>query len=307
MRPSRALLLALLWAPLGLQARILVEGGPYSLGDGGADALPAAEAKDLRRSIELPFSLSVAAEVQAQAEGLRYLHDAPDAAPEAFIDDQYLGPLLGAHGQTWRSSRSLHLEAGPHRFILRNAAVADAEDFVLKRIFVYASGPPEAPASGAPKGPRPTPVPTVENGCTWRETRAWPERIKNGLTLSVLSDRVSTTGELVRLLPGDAWECYLKLPAPQGQPLALVATFRPPASGKGPCRWVFSLDLEPPDGVEALGYHPGLWERLHAKLCNGRLSLQFAQAPPVDFPWPKDSLSLEIAAQGVEIALRPAD
>jgi hypothetical protein len=304
---SRSLVLGLVWVPLLLRGEILVQGGPFSLGDGGADALPPEEARDLRSSVELPFTLTAAAEVQAQAEGLRYLRDDRDAAPEAFIDDQYLGPLLSVHGSTWRSSRSLQLAPGPHRFILRNAAVADAEDFVLKRIFVYASGPSELAARPLSKTAAAATEPVKENGCIWRETRAWPEKLKTGLTLSVLSDRLATSGELVRLVPGDSWECYLKLPAPQGRPLALVAAFQRSASGKGPCRWIFSLDLEPPEEVDALGYHPGLWERVRAKLCNGHLSLQFAQAPPVDIPWDQDSLGLEIAAQGVEIALRPAN
>jgi hypothetical protein len=307
MRLSWALSLALCWAPALSNARVLAQAGPLSLGDGGQDALPADEARGLRASIDLPFTLSQSAEVQAQAEGLRHLRDDRDAAPEAFIDDEYLGPLLGVHGSTWRSSRSLQLGPGPHHFILRNAAVADAEDFVLKRIFVYATGPDEAVAKGQSPAAKALSGPAPENGCSGRQTRDWPEQLKQGITLSVLNGRAVGSGSLVTLRQGDAWECYLKLPGSEDQSLALEEGLRAPAGGKGPCSWVFSLDIAPPPtGVDHDYYHPGRWERARAQLCNGHLKLQFAQAPAINIPWASDSLSLEIAAQDVEISLRPA-
>lgn len=296
----RALLVV---SSLGLgsaQAAVLAQAGPLHFGDGGADALKGAEAEDRRSALDLSFTLTKTTEVEARAEGLKYLRMDPNAAPEVFLDDQYLGPLLPEHGRDWRSPRALELGPGPHHLLLRNAQVADAEDFVLKRFFVYAS----QPSGEAPSAPSLAPARlAAENGCAKVQRRDWPSALKAGITLSVLNGRTIGTGTLVGLAPGDQWVCGLKVSSDRAPTLALEAGFQP-LSGTA-ARWLLSLSPEPPAQVDAVGYKPGHWERLRVKFCDGDVFFQFASAPAMKVHWPHERLDLEIASQNVELTLRP--
>lgn len=295
-------LLGLSLLPAALGAAPLASASKLSFGDGGSDALPAAEAPGLRRSFELPFTLSRSAKVLAQAEGLRHIDQGPNAAPEAFIDEQFLGPLRSEHGQAWRSARAVELGPGQHRLLLRNARVADAEDFVLERIFVYAI----APAGAGPKAPVQAPEaqarPEAENGCAERR-RDWPAHLKGGITLSVLSGQLVSSKELVRLKQGQAWACGLKVTGQSSKPLALLAGFHPLSGDQG--AWVMSLDPEPPPAFDETGFKSARWERFQVELCGGNLAMRFGQNPPLRVPWPNPEISFEIAAQSVEVSLRP--
>ena len=296
----RALLFLSLLAASRSPAAVLAEAGPLHFGDGGADALKGSEAADRRSALDLSFTLVKATVVEARAEGLKYLRLDPNAAPEVFMDDQYLGPLLPEHGRDWRSPRSLELGPGTHHLLLRNAQVADAEDFVLKRIFVYASQPSgDAVPAAAPAPARPA----AENGCAKVQRRDWPADLKAGITLSVLNGRTIGTGSLVGLVPGDQWVCGIKVSSDRAPTLALEAGFQP-LSGTA-ARWLLSLSPEPPEQVDAVGYKPGNWERLRVKFCDSDLYFQFASAPAMKVHWPHDRLDLEIASQNVEITLRP--
>lgn len=290
--------------PLSLGAQPLAGAGPLSFGDGGRDALAPPLAQGRLTRFELPFHLSTSARVVAEAEGLRSIDQGPDAAPEVFIDEQYLGAMHAAHGATWRGPQSPLLAPGAHRLIVRNASVQDAEDFVLRRIFVYANAPEAKPRAKVPDlGPQGSPRPLTENGCASVPRRDWPAAKKTGITLSVLSGQVIPTGELVRLKSGEAWACGLKISARSSKPLALLAGFHPQGGDRG--RWLFSLDPDPAPVVEEKGYKPARWERFHVELCDGNLAMRFGQNPPLRVPWPQPEISFEIAAQSVEVALRP--
>src|SRR4051812_43129308 len=83
-----------------LSAETLAQHGPFAWGDGGQDALAGeAPAKELR----LPFNLAQPATVTVEVSGLQHLDRGPNAAPEAFMDDQSLGGLHPQHGGAWRS------------------------------------------------------------------------------------------------------------------------------------------------------------------------------------------------------------
>jgi hypothetical protein len=263
-----------------------------------------------RRSLILPFYLTRSAQVQVEAEGLAHLDRGANAAPELFLDDEYLGPLLAEHHGAWRSPRQVKLAGGSHQLLVRNAQVEDAEDFELKRIFVYAGGPDSEPVkTGAPKAsPLPTAAPAPQENplaadACGRPRRDWPQAKKGGVMLSVLSGRTIGTGTLVHLAQGETWACAIKVSAPYSKPLPLMAGFSKGEGVQG--RWILSLDPDPPKRVEPKGYKPSRWERFQARLCQGQLSLRFGQAPPLKLPWPQDALDLEIAAQSVEVALKP--
>jgi hypothetical protein len=282
----------------------LAEAGPLRFGDGGADALPPVAGDPPRRSLILSFDLTRSAQVGVEVQGLRYIDQGANAAPELFLDEEYLGPLLAELGSAWRSPRSIKLGPGRHQLLLRNAQVTEAEDFVLKRIFVYA-GLPDArkPATSPAAAPQAQQAAeTAETACG-RQRRDWPKAMQRGITLSVLSGQVVGTGELVHLNEGETWGCGIKISAPYSKPLALMAGFEKRGGVQG--RWILSLDPDPPALVEPKGYKPARWERFQARFCQGRLSLRFGQAPPLEVSWPQKEISLEIAAQSVEVALRP--
>ncbi len=62
----------------------------------------------------------------------------------------------------------------------------------------------------------------------------WPKRLHGqGLVLSVLSGRAQSAGVVASLRPGQAWACRVRLPAPGGKALPLLANFTVPQPGRG--------------------------------------------------------------------------
>lgn len=110
-------------APVGDTRALGIKGG-LRLGRGRGDL----------KEYALPFSLTAPARVWAEADVQAGLVEGDaDKAPEVFLDDNYLGPLLAQH---WRSSRALQLEAGPHHLVLRSPDAADAGTLTLGRLRV---------------------------------------------------------------------------------------------------------------------------------------------------------------------------
>ncbi|HTB33226.1 MAG TPA: hypothetical protein VK842_00030, partial [bacterium] len=136
-------------------------------------------------------------------------------------------------------------------------------------------------------------------------SKRWPRRLRGqGLVLSVLSGRAQSAGLMARLLPGQAWACRVRLPAPLGRALPLLASFTAPQPGRG-CL-LLSLDKDFHGDAAALGYTPEAWEPLTLTLCQGRLDVALAHAPPFHVDYSGPSLDLELAAQDVELGLKPA-
>ncbi|HTB34477.1 MAG TPA: hypothetical protein VK842_06410 [bacterium] len=290
MRIERAWSLALL-AALAAPGRagVLAETGPLTLALAGPDSVT---------QTSLPFHLGAPARVWAEAAGVKGLESGRSGeAPEAFLDDQYLGPLLAEHHGSWRSPEALDLGAGDHVLLLRCSSVGIPKPCGLARLRVLsdAPGPPDPPqpAAAAPDCGHPT------------LSRRWPQRLHGqGLVLSVLSGRSQSAGILARLRPGQAWACRVRLPAPEGRPLPLMAGFTVPQPGRG--RLLVSLDRDFHGDAAALGYTPETWEPLTLTLCGGRLSVALAEAPPFQVNYPGPALDLELAAQDVELGLKPA-
>jgi hypothetical protein len=246
----------------------------------------------------LAFTLTATARVWAEAEGLWGLagQDQGDA-PEAFMDDAYAGPLLAEHGGGWRSPQAFLLGPGPHALLLRastlRAAAAAAGGSALKAL----SDPLPVLV------PAPTPPPC---GCAEAPYRRdWPARLKGqGLVLSVLSGRLQSAGLMAALGEHDAWECQVRLPAPDGKPLALMAGVR--ASGPGGAVLALGVDPDYHGPAQALGYTPGAWEPLRLQWCQGRLTVRLAHAPEWVAALSPGPLALQLAAQGLELGLAPA-
>jgi hypothetical protein len=269
-------------------AAVLAQGGPLRLGLDQPGAVP---------QFSLAFHLSASARVWAEARGLNGLQPGHSGeAPEAFLDDQYLGPLLAEHGGAWRSPEALELAAGDHALLLRCSSVGSPADCGLRALEVVSDGP-KAAASAAPAPAPDCGHPTL--------TRRWPARLHGqSLVLSVLSGRTQSAGVMVQLRSGQAWACRLRLPAPNGQALPLMAKFSVTRAGRG-CL-LLSLDRQFQGRVDALGYTPDTWEPLTVSLCGGRLNVALAEAPPFAVDAAGPSLELELAAQDVELGLKPA-
>lgn len=274
------------------------------MGDEGQDKLSAAQrlsATAVGRELRLPFQLEKPARVWVEAQRLEGLRlGQVNAAPEVFVDEAYLGPLLAEHGGHWRSPRAVMLAAGGHSLLLRNAAVADAADLRIEGLRVLSDGQPEAPDPAPLLPPQPCACGVSPAG------RAWPQRLAGkALLLSVLSGRTAYTGVLSHLRQGQAWECRLRLPSRKGKPLPLAVSVE-----RGPgalCRLIIAPDPQVQAPVNALGYSPDTWEPARLELCGGQLSLRFAQAPEIRLPWPLDELDLELGAQDLELGLMPAN
>ena|GEM_PF-3669570 len=275
----------------GARAGMLAQEGPVALGLAGPGSVT---------QTSLPFHLSAPARVWAEAAGLSGLESGRSGeAPEAFLDEQYLGPLLAEHGRSWRSPEALDLDAGDHVLLLRCSSVGIPKPCGIHVLRVLSGEPgPAAPAKRA--------LAPARQDCGHPAlSRRWPPRFHGqGLVLSVLSGRSQSAGVMARLLPGQAWACRVRLPAPDGQALPLMAHFTASPSGKG-CL-LLSLDQGFQGKADALGYRPDAWEPLRVSLCQGRLHVALAQAPPFDLDYPGPSLDLELAAQDVELGLKPA-
>ncbi|MGH7441555.1 MAG: hypothetical protein ACREKE_02650, partial [bacterium] len=83
-------------APCSKTPRVLAQSKAGSLGLAG------------RSQRILDFSLSKPGRVWAEAEGLTGLDgEDREQAPEVFLDDSYLGPLMPDFGSSWQSPRAL--------------------------------------------------------------------------------------------------------------------------------------------------------------------------------------------------------
>ena len=246
----------------------------------------------------LAFSLTVTARVWAEAGGLWGLPDQDDgAAPEAFVDEAYAGPLLAEHGGGWRSPQAFVLGPGPHQLLLRVSSLRPSGK--AGGAWLKALSDPVAVFH-----PAPTPTPC---GCPEAPSRKdWPARLKGGdLVLSVLSGRIQGAGLMAQLKDRDAWECRVRLPAAAGGgPLAVVASIHP--MGPGLAQLVLGVDPDYRGPAEALGYTPGAWEPLRLQWCAGRLTLRLAHAPDAVIALDPGPLGLELAAQDLELGLAPA-
>jgi hypothetical protein len=279
-----------LWLALAgvAQAAVLAQGGPLRLGLDEPGALP---------QFSLAFHLSATARVWAEAQGLSGLKAGRSGeAPEVFLDDQYLGPLLAEHGGAWRSPEALDLAAGDHTLLLRCSSVGRPAACGARALKVLTDAPEKAFAA----------APVLASDCGHPVlTRRWPARLHGeSLVLSVLSGRTQSAGVMAELRPGQAWSCRVRLPAPHGQALPLVAKFSVTRAGRG-CL-LLGLDQQFQGPAQALGYSPDTWEPLTVAFCGGRLRVALAEAPPfgVDVAVPR--LELELAAQDVELGLEPA-
>lgn len=285
----------------GLVATTLAENGFSVLGDGGADALDAAQRRGqpVRDRLELRFRLDAADQVWVEIEGLRHAGRASDPAPEIFLDDHYLGGLKAVHGSTWRSPHKVALAAGEHVLLLRCADVQDADDITVDRVRVLGGGS-TAPRPGA-KALR-------------RDDCAHPSAVvadrnkfgKGGIILSVLSGREARTGVLVHLREGEAWSLQVKLPTDSfGRVQAWETELQWPEPDT--LRLLFGVNRKfRPGGVDAKHYTPGAWEPLRFSYCGGVLAVDFARAGRLEQALSGKRIGIEIAARDQEIALRPA-
>ena len=246
---------------------------------------------------ELPFTLTATTRVWAEAAGLwGQPGQGQGDAPEAFFDDSYAGPLWAEAGGAWRSPRAFVLGPGPHRLLLRASSLGPASPSGGASLKVLSD-----PVGRLEAAPQSTPC-----GCLPASLRrGWPARLGGRpLVLSVHSGRVQSAGTLVHLRDRDGWECRVRLPAPGGRPLAVVAAVR--ATGPGAAQLVLGLDPGYRGPAAALGYTPGRWEPLRLGWCRGRLTVRLAQAPALVVALPPGPLALALAAQDLELGLAPA-
>ena len=256
----------------------------------------------------LSFRLSAPDRVWAEASGLSGVGpEDRDAAPEVFLDDQYLGPLLSDFGEAWRSAQALRLGPGIHQLLLRCAEDGAGPRLSWTSLRVLGDGPcrPGPAAAVAPVAPGAHALaPPSCDGLIRR--RDWPARLHGDpLVLPAVLGRVAVSGPLVHLRLGESWGLFMKIPTgPDGGPLPLVVRFDTPA--KGCVRFSVRVDTQFHGGVvAAVGYAPNRWQWLTVSLCSGALRLRFAGEPPLGYPWGLPSLDFEMAARGVVLSLAP--
>src|SRR5580692_11236879 len=115
-------------------------------------------AEDGPSEVRLGFRLKAEGPVWAEAAGLGGLRaEDRDAAPEVFLDDSYLGPLLAAAGGSWRSPQALVLEPGRHVLLVRRADAEGGARAHWSRLRVLGDEPCAARARRpeSAKGPAP--------------------------------------------------------------------------------------------------------------------------------------------------------
>jgi len=87
--------------------------------------------------VALPFTLTASARVWAEADILSGLKpEDSDGAPEVYLDGAYLGPVLAEHGNGWRAPKAQLLEKGPHRLLIKAAAVEGGKTVRLRQVRV---------------------------------------------------------------------------------------------------------------------------------------------------------------------------
>jgi hypothetical protein len=253
----------------------------------------------------LSFRLTASDRVWAEASGLSGLGpEDRDAAPEVFLDDQYLGPLLSDFGELWRSAQAMRLGPGTHQLLLRCAEDGAGPLLSWKSLRVMGDAPcrPEPVAAAKPVLPA-VPQPSCDGLIRRRD---WPARLHNDtLVLTAVPGRVALSGPLVHLRLGESWGLFMKIPTgPDGGPLPLVVRFDTPAPGR--VRFSVRVDTQFHGGVvAAVGYAPNRWQWMTLSLCAGSLRLRFAGEPPLKYAWGLPGLDFEMAAQGVTLSLAP--
>jgi hypothetical protein len=270
-----------------------------------AQARPGHVGPDKPYEERLSFRLSAPDRVWAEASGLSGLGpEDRDAAPEVFLDDRYLGPLLSDFGEEWRSAQALRLGPGTHQLLLRCAEEGEGPLLSWKSLRVLGDAPC-----------RPGPVPAVKPAAPAVQApscdalirrRDWPARLRGDpLVLPAAPGRVALSGPLVHLRLGESWGLFMKIPTgPDGGPLPLVVRFDTPVPGR--VRFSVRVDTQFHGGVvAAVGYAPNRWQWMTLSLCPGALRLRFAGEPPLKYAWGLPGLDFEMAARGVTLSLAP--
>ena len=252
----------------------------------------------------LPFQLKGPGRVWAEADGLRGLDpEDRDAAPEVFLDDTYLGPLLADDGEHWRSPQALLLGSGRHWLVVRSAQEGAGPALKWSALRVLGDAPcPPARRHGVKRRP------LARGTCAHPAERGdWPSRLgKRPLILSAPDGKLASSGSLVLLRPGDVWKALMKIPkGSDGQALPLLVRFEAPRPAYA--RFLVWVDRRAHNQsqVDALGYHPDVWEPLSLTLCGGNLALHFAQESTLTLACKDPTLSFEIAAQDMDLRLAP--
>ncbi len=325
-RPRFAAAAALAWilaAPAGAPGRPCV--APRLLARSGAGRL----GPDAPGQRSLAFRLAAPARVWAEAEGLEGLEgEDREEAPEVFLDDEYLGPLLPEQGSHWRSPLAVRLAAGWHTLLVRCSQPGGVGPALRYRAFlVYAARPcPGALRALAGPAPRPLAVePIASPGASPPVRRrpralavrstcgllpvdtAWPARLGGrDLVLSSAQGRVTDSGPLARIRLGRAWTAWLKIPPSMGaKPFPLVARIE--AGPGGSVRFLVLVDRDLPAGttVAARGYRPGAWEPFTVWLCPGSLCVRFAREGLMRAPFPGRGATVHLGALGLTLTLSP--
>jgi hypothetical protein len=250
----------------------------------------------------LGFRLAAADRVWAEAGGLGGLDpEDRDSAPEVFLDDTYLGPLLSDFGEAWRSPQALRLGPGEHEFLVRCAQEGEGPLLRWRSLRVLGDSPClPAPARAMESAP------ALPATCgKLRRSFYWPPRLREqSLVLPEIGGRFAASGSLVRLRQGERWTVLMKIPkGPDGGPLPLVVRFETPVQGR--VRFLIWVDRSTRGPVGAVGYVPGRWQALTLSLCSVSLRLRFAGEPPLEYPCGLSSVEFEVAARDLELSLAP--
>lgn len=295
MRTKIVFVLALFCAA-SVKAAVIAENGLTVIGDRGSDAIRGGPPP--QRRFHLPFQLKRSERVWVEAQGLQGLRHDSNAAPEVFLDEVYLGPLRSEHGADWRSPQAVDLSPGAHVLELRCADAMDADDVSLQRLQVLSDSEARPVRTVTAK-----PARTDCGALVGR--RDWPQRLHGkALILSVLSGRQRSSGSLVTLHEPQRWMLQARVPkGSDGRPLALAAELSYPQPGHA--RLLFYVDATSSPQVDELGYTPGAWEPLSFRYCGGNLAVDFARSPSLVRAGAAPALTLEIAAQDLELGLKP--
>jgi hypothetical protein len=305
MRVELGSLLFALLAPLALAAAAPCPETSLVIAHSGAGRLDPSGPYEAK----LDFHLAKAARVWAEADGLRGLAaEDRDSAPEVFLDDNYLGPLLVDFGSSWRSPEALRLPAGDHQLLVRSAQEGEGPALRWTALRVLGDAPcvPKVPPAVAPPSKASKASEPASAPCgSLIPRRDWPARLEGrSLTLSAASGAAVGSGPLVHLNQGDSWRALMKIPlGPDGQPMPLLVSFAEPAKDR--VRFLVWVDHQAQGTVGALGYTPGVWESLTLSLCSGVLKMGFAQEPVLSFAFPRPGADFEVAARDLDLFLAP--
>ena len=176
--------------------------------------------------LRFEFKMKKSGSVWAEFAGLNGLSASERAAaPEAFLDDTYIGPLVAGRGAFWRSPQAYPLEPGGHVLLLRRALQASGVPLQHWEAMRIMAGDPCPPAPDVFAQQEEAPAPPCSN---LRQRADWPEKLKAGVVLSVLNGHLVPSGVLVKLRDGEEWSALVKLPGgADGGELPFFARFDP--------------------------------------------------------------------------------